>query len=302
MRKKNIECVGVVIVLGVLASPLAWAGDDAAASAAAKDKSGFTFLDPTPADQLRSMDTDRPNKTNTPHTIDAGHVQVESGFFDYIHYGNHYQGADASIDALALGHFNVRLGVLNNVEVNVAFDSTDMLWSKDNLANQSSRQQSFGDVVVGGKANLWGGEGGDDVWATAFALQPQFKIPSARRDIGNGHPEFFFGAPFFVNLPADFHLSLQTTVSWERNRGNTGDVTGWQNSASVDRVLFDVVDVYVEYWSHVSTERHQQAQQTFDVGLIYAVSDNLTVDAGANFGLNKSSNTVEILSGMSLRF
>ncbi len=300
VRKIAIDFAGAAFLLA--ASHGAWAEDGATRAASSSDKSAYDLFDPTPADRLRGMDTDRPNKTNTPHTIDAGHIQVETGIFDYAHNRDRSQGADATTDMLALGRFNIRLGVLDNVEVNVAFDSDDLLWSKDHLAQQSTRQQGFGDIVAGGKVNLWGGEGSDAVWSTALALQPQFKIPTAQGDLGNGHPEFFFGAPFLANLPADFHLGLQTTVSWERNLANTGDVTGWQNSASLDRVLFDTVDVYVEYWSHVSSERHIAAQQTFDVGFIYAVSDNLTVDAGANIGLNKASNTLELLSGFSLRF
>ena len=31
------------------------------------------------------MDTDRPNITNTPHTIDAGHLQIEAGAADYAY-------------------------------------------------------------------------------------------------------------------------------------------------------------------------------------------------------------------------
>jgi hypothetical protein len=36
------------------------------------DRSQYTLFNPTPDGQLRDMDTDRPNITNTPHTIDVG--------------------------------------------------------------------------------------------------------------------------------------------------------------------------------------------------------------------------------------
>jgi hypothetical protein len=95
---------------------------------------------------------------------------------------------------------------------------------------------------------------------------------------------------------------LQSTISWERSFYNTGDVTGWQNSASLDRVFFDKYDIYLEYWSHISTERHQEAQQTLDVGFTYPVNDNIVLDTGLNFGLNKASTTFEWLAGISVRF
>lgn len=285
---------------------LSWSGcalaDASGSSDAPPDKGPYSLVSPTPNDQLRSMDTDRPNKTNTPHTIDAGHAQVEMGFFDYVHNHDRSHGADTTTDLLVLGHVNLRLGMLNNFEVNLATDSYDRVWSKDRLANTSTRQNGIGDTVVGGKLNLWGNEGGDAVWATGLAIQPQLKIPTAQRDLGNKHTELFVGVPFVVNLPAEFHLGLQTAVSWERNLANTGDVTGWQNSASIDRVFFNTVDVYVEYWSHVSTERHQQPQQTVDVGLIYPLADNITLDLGTVVGVNRASNTIEALAGMSVRF
>jgi hypothetical protein len=265
------------------------------------NKWSYTLFNPTPGGQMRDMDTDRPNQTNTPHTIDAGHLQIETGFFDYDYYRDRYQGANARIEALDVGQFNFRLGVLNDLELNAIVDSYDLLRYTDYVASTSSRQGSFGDLVVGGKLNLWGNDGPDDVWATALGIQPQFKIPTAREYVGNGHPELFVGLPFLVNLPAAFHLGLETTVSWQRNSTSTGEVTGWQNSASVDRVVWGNFDVYLEYWSQATTERHLEAQQTIDVGFTYPLNDNVIVDTGVNLGLNKASNTLEWLAGISVR-
>ena len=300
MGKGLVARIGALLMALFLAPPLARAESDA--GAAASGKAASTLLDPTPDDQLRGMDTDRPNKTNTPHTIDAGHVQVESGFFDWTHDRNREHGGDTSTDMLVLGHVNLRLGVLDRLELNVAVDSLDFLWSKDRRAQQSSRQHGFGDITVGGKLNLWGDEGDDAPGSTAFALQPQLKIPSANPALGNGYPEFFLGAPFLVNLPAGFHLGLESTLASERNHGNSGDVVGWQNSASLDHVLVRDLDAYVEYWLHLSNEHHQQPQQSLDIGFIYPLSDNLALDAGANVGLDRATPMVEILSGLSLRF
>jgi hypothetical protein len=60
--------------------------------------------------------------------------------------------------------------------------------------------------------------------------------------------------------------------------------------------------MYLEYWSHFSTERHREAQQTLDIGAKYAVTDNLVLDTAVDFGLNKASPTVEWVVGVSVRF
>jgi hypothetical protein len=293
-------CKAAILAIALfLASAAAALGD---ATTQPTDKWQYTLFNPTPADQLRDMDTDRPNKTNTPHTIDAGHLQIEIGAFDYVYDREQYQGDNARIDALDLGQFNLRLGILNDLELNAVVDSFDFLRDTDHASNQSSRQNGFGDTVVGGKLNLWGNESGDNIWATALGIQPQFKIPTARENIGNGHPELFVGFPFLMNLPAGFHLGLQPTISWQRNSTDTGDVAGWQNSISVDRVILGNFDVYLEYWAFVSTESHQESQQTLDIGFTYPLNDNVVLDTGANMGLNKASETFEWVAGISLRF
>jgi hypothetical protein len=82
---------------------------------------------------------------------------------------------------------------------------------------------------------------------------------------------------------------------------NSGDVTGFQNAASIDRVFFGKFDIYLEYWSNVTTQQHQEAQQTLDVGFTYPANDNVVFDTGVNFGLNKASQSVEWVAGVSIR-
>src|SRR5271170_680644 len=125
-------------------------------TSAPTDKWQYTLFNPVPTDDLRDMDTDRPNKTNTPHTIDAGHLQIETGAFDYNYYSDHYQGANDRLETLDIGQFNFRLGVLNNLELNAVVNSYDFFRDTNYPSDQSTRQNGFGDTVVGGKLNFWG--------------------------------------------------------------------------------------------------------------------------------------------------
>jgi hypothetical protein len=295
--------VAFVLFLGTEAVSL---GDGPTPSTAATsqpaDKGQYTLFNPTPPDQMRDMDMDRPDKTNTPHTIDAGHLQIEAGLFDYVYDRDRYQGANSRTDALNLGQFNFRLGVLNRFELNAVVNAYDFYSTTDYVADRSIHQNGLGDTVIGGKLNLWGDDSGDEPWTTALAIQPQFKIPTAREDIGNGHPELFVIVPFSMNLAPDLQLNFQTTASWERSTDNTSDVTGWANTAEIDYSLSAKFDMYLEYWVHATTERQQEAQQTLDVGAKFALTDNLVLDTALNFGLNKASQTVEWVSGVSVRF
>ena len=55
----------------------------ASAAFAQKSKSEFNFLNPTPTNQMRETNTDRPDKTEGPYTVDAGHVQIEMDLANY---------------------------------------------------------------------------------------------------------------------------------------------------------------------------------------------------------------------------
>lgn len=41
------------------------------------DKSGYSLFKPTPRQFMRELTTDRPDQTESPYTVDAGHFQVK---------------------------------------------------------------------------------------------------------------------------------------------------------------------------------------------------------------------------------
>src|ERR1022692_4636967 len=93
-------CIGVYAApcasLGVGATFMKWSllalalsafAFPALADDEAPDKSDFTLFNPTPDADLRSFNTDRPPKANSPYTVDAGHFQYETDIAVYS-YGN----------------------------------------------------------------------------------------------------------------------------------------------------------------------------------------------------------------------
>ena len=62
----------------VVAAPTGGAAGAEADASASPDKSDYTLFNPTPRDRLREMSTDRPDKTESPFTVDAGHFQIET--------------------------------------------------------------------------------------------------------------------------------------------------------------------------------------------------------------------------------
>lgn len=269
------------------------------------EKAQYNLFNPTPANLMRQMDTNRPSVFNTPHTIDAGHLQTEVGFFNYAYSRDEDPGYDTRTDTWDIFQPNFRLGVLNNVEANLAIDAYDNTRIRDDIGSRRTvRADGFGDTVVGGKWNLWGNDGGGSEipLTSAFAIQPQFKLPTAPAGIGNQHFEFVVVFPWYINLPHGFNFGVQPGVSYQRNTLNNGYVAGLDSAIEIDRNILTQLDVYLEYAVVATAESHQEAEQTLDIGATYPLGNNIVIDSGVFIGLNSASPTLQWTAGMSFRF
>jgi hypothetical protein len=148
------------LLLMFFTSPLL--ADDAATTSATPTAPAatppYTLFNPVPADQLRSMDTDRPNVTNTPHTVDAGHLQIETGFIDYAYDRSRFDGDTIRSNDLGFAESDFRLGVLSNLELNAVIDPYQLDQQRDEKTRRSVNADGFGDTIAGAKFNLWGDE------------------------------------------------------------------------------------------------------------------------------------------------
>jgi Putative MetA-pathway of phenol degradation len=262
------------------------------------DKWQYTLVNPVPAGEMREMVTDRPNIANSPFTIDAGHLQIETGIADYTYY----QSSSTPFTSWDFGDFNFRLGVLNNLEINAEVTAYEENITQFHSFNRTLRDSSVGDTYLGGKLNFWGNDSSQRVWGTGLGIQPQFKIPTASDDVGNGKFEFKVLLPFSVSLPADFTLSVQPGIDYLRNQAQNSYTYAYEQAFCVDRVFFKRLDLYVEYAFALINEPHSKSEQLIDFGGIYQLRSNIALDTGIEFGLNRASPTVAATVGVSVRF
>ena len=83
------------------------------------DKSGYNLFHPTPHDLMRELTPDRPDKTESPYTVDAGHFQLEMDVVTFtLNRSN-----DARIEAWNVAPVNIKIGLLNNVDLQFIFDN-----------------------------------------------------------------------------------------------------------------------------------------------------------------------------------
>src|SRR2546427_8758063 len=99
------------------------------AAFAERDKSEFNLFNPTPPDLMREFTTDRPDKTESPYTVDAGHVQIEMDLANYSYDRRNPQHESRRVQTLNILATNFKLGLLNNLDVQLVSD--DFLWQRD---------------------------------------------------------------------------------------------------------------------------------------------------------------------------
>ena len=266
---------------------------DPATPAPAPDKSGYTLFNPTPASALR-FSTDRPTKSNSPVTVDAGHVQYETDFVNYTHSNT------GGVSTRVFTAFDpvLKLGLTNKIDLEVQFNGYNWLDVNQPGSNRAiSRARGAGDLVLRTKFNVFGNEGG-----TALAIIPYVKFPTAARTIGNGHTEGGVIAPLSIPLPWDFVVVLQSEVDVLKNLVNAGHHFSFSQLVNIGHPIGPKVTAYVELFSALGTDRGNPPIYTFDAALAYAVTDRLQLDVGANIGLNKAAPNLQLYTGIGQRF
>lgn len=285
-------CLGLATGLGLLP------GQHALAADAAPDKGGYNLFNPTPREFMREMSTDRPDKTESPYTVDAGHFQIESDLVTYSHDHDRANGADTVVDAWSVGAVNLKAGLLNWMDLQLVIESYNHVTTEDRLTGQKVSQSGLGDLTTRLKMNLWGNDGG----TTAFAAMPFVKAPTNQDHLGNDSVEGGIIFPLSVSLPASWEMCVMSEFDFLRDSAGPGAHTDFVNTITFGHDIVGKLGGYVEFFSAVSTERDVPWVGTVDLGLTYGLTENLQLDAGINIGVTKSAEDFNPFVGLSWRF
>jgi hypothetical protein len=258
------------------------------------DQGGCNLFNPVPDGSLRELSPDRPDKTESPYTLDAGHFMLEMDFANYT-----YDKSDGTtMRAWNAAPFNLKAGLFNNVDIQFVFDNYLHVHTDDRRAGTSTTQSGIGDFTTRLKINLWGNAGGQ----TAFALLPFVKFPTSTDGLGNNAVEGGVIFPLALKLPADFDLGLETAVSCLRDNRDNNFHADFINSITLDHAIIGKLSGYLEFFSDISTERHAGWIGTIDTGLEFLVTENVQLDCGCNFGVTRAADNFNPFAGITVRF
>jgi hypothetical protein len=261
------------------------------------DKSAYSIFNPTPDYLLRDMTTDRPDTTESPFTVDAGRVQVETNVFAFARSRPDDDGVVT--DSYELVNANARIGITRDTEIGFVWQAYGIARSRHADPALSFRDEGIGGLDVRGKVNLWGNDAFARPGDTALALLPFLTLPT---DDDNGiSPEDVEGGllvPFAVNLPRGFGLGINAGVLRLKDDDASGYHTDYVATAALSYEWSDALGTYYE----VATQFGEADIVVLGTGATYALGPNVQLDVGVNVGLTRDADRFNPFVGISTRF
>ena len=262
------------------------------------DKSAYTLFNPTPIELRRAYNTDRPSKTDSPYTIDAGVFQIEMDMANWTLDEDNVNRSDVRVRTLFLAQTNFKVGLTNWMDLQIFPQGYVTRRTSGNDFGTPLEQNSFGDTTIRLKINFVGNDGGKFV----LGLVSSLKIPTNGDHIGNSVYEPGLGLPFNYSLPAGFTLFGQTRIDILDEPHNSDRRVQWNNPIGVSRTIIGKLSGYLEFYNAVSSGEDHPWIGTLDVGLLYQMTPNFSIDINSFFGLTRSADDVNVFVGFARRF
>ena len=266
-----------------------------------EDKSRYSFFDPTPDRLLRDLTTDRPDTTESPFTVDAGRVQIETNLFGFSRSRPDVDGTRT--DTFEFGTTNIRFGLTSSTELNLVWQPYGVVRTRQSDPVAVFRSSGIGGLDVRGKINLWGNDTFEKPGSTALALLPFITIPTDRR---NGiSPEFVEGGiivPYAIKLSEKFGLGLNVGALRTKPEADAGYHTEYLASASLAYEWSGKVGTYYEIAGRFGTKDPRGDVVNLGTGITFKIDKNTQLDAGVNIGVTSAADRINPFFGLTRRF
>ncbi|MDB6060023.1 MAG: hypothetical protein JWM78_126 [Verrucomicrobiaceae bacterium] len=251
----------------------------------------YNVFDPRPDAELRDLSTDQPGTTESPYSLDAGHLQFEWEAVTFTRDKTDGVKTDTLTSSL-----NLKIGLTDSIDAQLIVEPRTRV--KTTTDSGSDTHIGSNDTEVRFKFNLWGNDGGD----TAFAIMPFVRFPTHDSAFGeNGKTEGGIILPLAFSLPGEWDASVMIELDAVRNEESDGYVSEFLQSISFSHALVGKLDGFFELVNSKRNESGAEREAYFDFGVLYPITKNLQLDAGVNLGLTAAADDKCVYAGISWR-
>ncbi len=237
--------------------------------------------------------TDRPSKSTGECTVPTGSWQVETGLIDWTHDRSNGVKTDFAVYGSSL----VKYGISQNADLELGITPLETM--KVHGGGIDENHSSFGDTMIRAKYRVTSMDS-----PVLLAIDPFVKLPTANHNLGNRKVEAGVVVATSAALgKSGLTLSLDPELDWVADADGTGHHAATQQVVNLGLAASDKVTLSTEIWARWDWDPSGTGKQaSADGSLAYLVNNNVQIDAGANFGLNRQTPDVEVYSGVSVRF
>jgi hypothetical protein len=260
------------------------------------DKSQYTVFDPVPDDQMRAFSTDRPGKTHSSTTVDAGHFQLESDFYNEVY--DHNSSNNQSTRDYSVANPILKLGITENWDLETAYSLYNRGKVTDRQGGATAVGNGFGNFGLGSKINLFGNEGD----RASLAILPFVFFPTAASNVGSSVTQYELNVPYTYQLDTLWSVTAEPAFGYLQNQNDTGRHGDYSFLVNFNRpIITQNLVVAVEFASEYADATYKP-RYTFDPSLQYKIGSGLQLDFGAYIGLNREAPDYNPYVGISFRY
>jgi hypothetical protein len=235
-----------------------------------------------------TINTDRPGFTYSPSTVPEGRTQIEVGAPNVLLVRG--QGSDV---AAWSSPFTLRHGLTTRAELRLSGSGWNRL--RDESGSSSSTQEGFGDLAVGLKFALTEAKG----WSPTSAIVAHVRLPVGEDAFSTHQPAYD------ATLAADWDLGsgnlLRGIAGIASTPTGSDDAITGSLGALFGRTFCERWSGYVEAGYFPGFD-HARDQAVVGTGIAYLLSNDLQLDAAADFGLDETAPDANLTLGLSWRF
>ncbi|MDV7695778.1 transporter [Chryseobacterium soli] len=241
-------------------------------------KNSYSLFNPIPRSQMREMETDRPDVTESPYTVDAGHFQLETDLVRTIKE----IGESSETHTVLINQMNLKIGIANSTAIQIGFQTYGRQSEKEYDSGSKTISDGHGDLTFRIKQNLIGNDDGN----FALALLPYVKFPTSKYE--DSRFEGGLIVPMQYKLPGEWNLGLQVELDRLKDQDEQAMHTEFLQTLTISHSIIKGIEGIAETYYTYDFKAHQFSNY-LNAAIQVDVARDFKLDAGLNFGIQHTA-------------
>jgi hypothetical protein len=242
---------------------------------------------------LSPICTDRPTKSNSACTVDAGHFQYESDIFN----SGFLRLDGVTTDTTYLTDPTFQYGLTSDTDIEANISPAGIVRARK--GDHQTIIAGVGDLYLRFKYQFINVEDG----TLQGTILPYVKIPTARLGIGDGAVEGGLIVPMNYKFNDVLTLTIDPEVDELKDAVSAGHHLNTMQLVNLAVSLPKHLTLYGELWGDWNFDPTGVVRQySADTAAAYAVNPRLQLDVGVNVGLNRYTPGAQVYIGISQKF